>query len=291
MKSMTGYGRQTLEAHQLRIVVEVRSINNRYFNLTSRVPAQLYPYEPEIKKIVSEHISRGSIVLNIQYKDESRIPEPEVNQPLLKSYYQKVKKLAEELNLPMCTLDTLVHLPDVLEPTNETPADESAWNQVQQVLMDALRQMEQMMAREGAVLQNEILGYCQKIEQELQQVEKIAPKIAEDFHQKLRSRMLVLASQENLPFQEQDILREVALFSEKADITEEIVRFKSHLQQLRKTIPQSGAIAKTIDFLLQELIREANTIASKAGNAECSQSVVSLKSWIEKIREQIQNVE
>lgn len=288
---MTGYGRQSLETEKLQIIVEIRSVNNRYFNLTSRISSSLYPYEPEIKKIIAEHISRGSIVVNIQCQDESQVTNAQMNLSLLRNYHQKIKALSEEFGLPNCTLDTLIHLPGVIEQTNEKPIDESIWNQVRQVLLLAIEQIEKMMLKEGEELQKEILVYCQNIEQELQQIEKIAPKIADDFHQKLRTRMLTLASQENLPFQEQDIIREVALFSEKADITEEIVRLKSHIQQTRKLLSQVGTVAKTIDFLLQEMIRESNTIASKAGNADCAQSVVLLKSWVEKIREQIQNVE
>ncbi len=292
MKSMTGYGRQTWEGENKHIIVEIRSVNSRYFSLNSRLSSPLLPYENEIKKIVNEYISRGTISLFIQYNDESKIPEASINNNLIQDYYKKIQKLELPISLlETLQLNTLLNLPGVLETEAEEILDECSWGQVREILKQALAQIEQMMKQEGEHLKIEILEYCKEIEQNIQSIEKLAPRISEEFHQKLRSRMLNLASQEHFSFKEEDILKEVAIFSEKADITEEIVRFKSHLNQLNKILLQNGPIAKTVDFILQEMVREITTMSNKSNNAECSQLVVSLKSSIEKIREQIQNVE
>ncbi len=295
MKSMTGYGRSVLDREHLHISVEIRCVNSRYFSLSSKISPILFPYEPEIKKILNEKLTRGTITLTIVHRNEAEpIDVDVINTNLLRQYFQKLTALTLELGMDRVRLDTLLHLPGVLESETgleESCLSQSAWNDIRQVLQDALNQMESMMLREGDHLQKEIEWYCKEIEHHIQNIEKLVPSISTDFHQKLSSRMQILSVENHFPLPQEDILKEVALFAEKADITEEIVRLKSHLVQLANNIHESGPIAKKIEFILQEMVREANTISSKASHAECSQLVVALKSSVEKIREQIQNVE
>ena len=290
MKSMTGYGRAMWESGNRRIEIELRSVNGRLFKLSSKLPQDLLPYEMDMKKILSEKISRGSVYITAHYNEEGLL-QHQVNKALLMNYFKEFSSIAKELNISAPSMDTLLNSPGIWEEQPKTNISNDLWKNFQQVLEEALENLQQMRIREGEHLQKVILQYCNEIGDILKKVEALAPEIVANFQERLKNRLMELSNQENFHYSKEDILREVAIFSDRADISEEIYRLKSHLSQFYKILEKDEAVGKPLEFLTQEMIREINTIASKSNNAECSQLVVQTKATIEKIREQIQNVE
>jgi uncharacterized protein (TIGR00255 family) len=290
MKSMTGYGRRVWENGLIHVEAEVRCVNGRYFSLSSKLPQELASHESEIKQMIGQKISRGSVFLTVSYKDDT-LPDSEVNEVLLSHYYQRLKSVAEKLNTLPPTFDALLHLPGVVDTLLKPCLNEQKWQQVCEVIRGALHDMEAMREREGNKLGEEICGYWQEIQTNIETVAKQAPTIVASYRDRLKKRLRELAQEESFHYTDEDILREVALFTDRVDISEEISRSTSHLKQIRELLAQDEPLGKTLEFLLQEIVREANTITAKANDAECSRCVVAIKTLVEKIREQSQNVE
>lgn len=292
MKSMTGYGRAFYETGNIYVDIEIRSVNSRFLKISLRVPQELGQYEHVIKKQIGTYISRGTLTITVNYSDESPLKNQKIDKILLKHYYKELYSIAEELQIKAPSLESLISLPEIIKQDSTSPIEEEKWNIVSKVLQEALNNMEKMRVKEGKHLKEEIEGYLQEIQTNTLEIEKIAPRINENYYNRLKSRIIELQNRENFHFSDDDIIKEVAVFSEKADISEEISRVKSHLKQFKQNIgKEEDAIGKTLEFILQEMVREVNTMASKANNSEASTLVVEIKSIIEKIREQIQNIE
>ena len=291
MKSMTGYGRADRQDNASSIDVEVRSINSRYFKLSWKLPQEMGPYENEVKKIISEHISRGAVTVNIYYTNDNTEAQGRVNRPLLRSYYRELTTLAQQLGCQTPGLEALLLLPETVAESAPQPLSSGKWLEIRQVLLQALAAFEEMRNQEGQNLAEEIVGYCQLIQENIDKIEDLVPTIQQNYYERLKKKMLEFAALENFKFTQEDILKEVALFAEKADVCEELARLKSHLSQFRSKLSATQPVGKTLDFILQEMVREVNTISAKVNNAHCSNMVVELKSCIEKIKEQVQNIE
>lgn len=289
MKSMTGYGRAVSESGALRIEVEIRTVNGRLFKFSAKIPQELNAYEAAIKKRIANKITRGSVYVSLVYEDNSTATNL-VNRELLFRYYKEMQEIATALSSQPPALDALLNLPGVLEPALSI-ITEGKWLQVQDVLDKALAKVEHMRKEEGAALSSEIVQYCKEIEQYTENLATLAPKIALNYHERLKQRLLDLSNQENFQYSQDDILREVAIFSDRIDISEEISRLQSHTRQFVEFAATDQAVGKTLEFLLQEIVRESNTISAKSNNADCSKIVVSIKAAVEKIREQLQNIE
>lgn len=290
MKSMTGYGQASWNDDKHNIEVEIRSVNGRFFKFSSRIPQEYNSREIEIKGLVANKISRGTVSISIEY---SSIQETSVkiNSEILKKHYSTLKEVSSELEITPPRIEALLSLPEVVIPISEKGISDKIWEKTQELVDKSLDQVVDMREKEGQLLVAELNGFCEKIRFLAKEIEACTPKIIEDFKQRVQLRMQQFLEKENINFSEQDILKELSIFSEKVDINEELSRLQSHVLQFEEKLLKKEPIGKTLEFLTQEMLRETNTIAAKANNASCSQNVVQIKTYLEKIREQIQNVE
>jgi uncharacterized protein (TIGR00255 family) len=293
MLSMTGYGRAEALIEGRRWIIEIKSLNHRYIEIITRLPNVLTSLEVDIKKRVGERIFRGRIEISIQADAESG-PDNGVqyslNLPLLRNYYSLMTKIKEELNLKdEIEMKTLVRFKEIFVPS-ETRFDPAvAWGGLQKTLDEALEALIRMRQVEGEVLKKDFLARLNALKRFIASTKARAPRTVLEYKQRLQDRIRELA--EGLEIDPVRLSQEVALLAEKSDITEEIVRFESHIGQVEKLLQGSDAIGRKLDFLLQEMGREVNTIGSKSSDIAIAQDVIELKSELAKLREQAQNVE
>jgi len=291
LKSMTGYGRVKTENERREIAVEIRSVNHRYLDLNIKVP-RLYAYlEDPVKKALTASLARGKvdIYVNIREKDGSDV-KISLNEPVADAYMNAIKALADKYGIPQAvtSLD-LVKLPDVLSVDKEEADAEQLIKEVLEVVDAALAEYNQMRTVEGERLCEDIRYRGTLIADMVDQVEQRSPSSVEEYRTRLAARMQELL--EGADPDPQRILNEAALFADKVSVTEEIVRLRSHLKQLDSLLQSPVAVGRKLDFLVQEMNRETNTIGSKANDYAIAKIVVDQKAEIEKIREQIQNLE
>ena len=291
VKSMTGYGRAEETAAGCAITVELRSVNNRYLDCGVRIP-RLYLFAEEgVKARVKESISRGKVdvfvTLDSAGADRVRVS---VNKPAADGYYTALKQLAEDYGLAEgISVSVLAHFPEVLLAQREEEDVEQMAQAICSVLDRALADFDAMRTREGEKLQADILSRAAAIEAKVALVEARSPQTAAEYRARLEARMSEVLS--NVQLDPARILTEAAIFADKVAVDEETVRLRSHIGQLRELLAQGGAVGRKLDFLIQEFNREANTIGSKCSDLEISRLVVDMKAEIEKIREQVQNLE
>lgn len=291
LSSMTGYGRVKSETAQQEITVEIRSVNHRYLDLNIKVP-RIYGFlEDKIKPALNAQLVRGKVdvFVSVRAKDGADI-KISPNMAVLDGYMSALRSISERFGVPceVSALD-LARLPDALASEKEEADQEELTAGVLDVLEQVLAEHSAMRRREGEVLCRDILARAELIAALVDTIEKRSPESVEEYRQRLAVRMAELLDGSEL--QEQRILSEAAVFADKVAVTEEIVRLRSHLAQLKAMVTGEKAVGRKLDFLVQELNREANTIGSKANDYEIAKTVVELKAEIEKIREQIQNLE
>ncbi len=306
--SMTGFGSASTDDHGISCAVEVRSVNNRFFKATIKLPDKLTNLEPAIDRILRETVIRGSIVLAISVRDHASPTSVVINDAVLKTYLDKIKSLPAALGVP-ATVDLagLLLLPGVIE-AGEDSAQYLATHEdlVLRLVKQAFEKLNDMRRREGAALWTDLRRHIDLIRAALAQIALAAPAVARTYHERLRSRVNQMVSDAKLSLSDQDLLKEVALFADRADISEEIHRLGGHLDQFVSVCeqPNSGnagnsaaAVApsagdgRKLDFIAQEMLREANTIASKANDVSIARLTVDIKSAIDRIKEQVQNAE
>lgn len=291
LSSMTGYGRVKAETEQQEITVEIRSVNHRYLDLNIKVP-RIYGFlEDKIKQVLTAQLVRGKVdvFVSVRAKDGADI-KISPNMAVLDGYMAALHGIAERFGVP-CEVNALdlARLPDALASEKEEADQEVLTAGVLEVLGQALAEHSAMRRREGEALCQDILKRAGLIAEMVDIIEKRSPESVEEYRQRLAARMAELLDGSEL--QEQRILSEAAVFADKVAVTEELVRLRSHLVQLESMVTGNKAVGRKLDFLVQELNREANTIGSKANDYEIAKTVVDLKAEIEKIREQIQNLE
>ena len=291
LKSMTGYGRVKAENERREITVEIRSVNHRYLDLNIKVP-RLYAYlEDPVKKTLTAGLARGKVdvYVSIREKDGSDV-KISLNEPVADAYMNAIKALSDKYGIPQSvTALDLIRLSDVLSVDKEEADAEQLIGEVQEVLKAALAEYDQMRITEGERLCEDIRYRGQLIADMVNQVEQRSPNSVEEYRARLAVRMQELL--EGTDPDPQRILNEAALFADKVSVTEEIVRLRSHLKQLDTLLQSPVAVGRKLDFLVQEMNRETNTIGSKANDYAIAKIVVDQKAEIEKIREQIQNLE
>ena len=294
IRSMTGYGRAEAVLGGRKYVVEIKSLNHRYLELSLRIPANLLPLEMEIKKKINEHLIRGKIDITIRRETYSGIEGSrllEVNLPLVKNYYDLLIQLKDLFNLKEdITLDMMAGLKDVFIPL-ETLEDEITvlWEGLAGVLSNALAALIDMRQKEGEVLGQDLKARLYLINEHLDEIDARAPQIVLEYQKRLVARIRELM--DGMVIDESRLSQEVAIMAEKSDITEEIVRFRSHIKQFFEMLKSPEAMGRKVDFLIQEMNREVNTIGSKSNDAEISCHVIEIKSELAKLREQVQNLE
>ena len=291
IKSMTGYGRQKGENERREVQVEIKSVNHRYLDLNVKVP-RIYSFlEEPIKTAVSAAVARGKvdIYLSITAKEGGDV-KVSPNLALAGEYLRALEQVRDTYSLKDdISVMELAHMPDLLTVAREEPDAEEVKTQVLEVLGRALEEYNAMRRTEGERLCEDIARRGQEIGKMVDQVEQRSPQSVEEYRQKIAQRMTEILGDSDIA--EQRILAEAALFADKVSVTEEVVRLRSHLSQLQKMVQGDAPVGRKLDFLVQELNREANTIGSKANDYELAQSVIEIKAEIEKIREQIQNLE
>lgn len=291
IKSMTGYGAAKGVSGAIDITVELKSVNNRYLDCNIRLPRVYTAVEDSLKALVTRRISRGKVdvYLNVD-SSKAEFVTIQINKPVADAYMTVLRKLSEEYGLSgdVSAID-LTRFPDVLHLEKSETDTEVLFNDIRAVMTQALTDFDAMRTHEGENLSADILQRLAEIERLTLKAEECSPKSVADYRAKLENRMSeVLQSKE---IDTSRILMEAAIFADRVAISEETVRLKSHIEQLRLMLKSAEPVGRKLDFLIQELNREANTIGSKGNDAEMARIVVDLKSEIEKIREQVQNIE
>ena len=291
IKSMTGYGGAKGSAEGLSVSIELKSVNNRYLDVSVKLPRTLLFAEEPIKAAVGRHISRGKVDVFVTVDaTASDDMEVRVNEPLLRGYIEALNAAAEKYGLQNdLTLMSVCRLPDVLS-TDRREIDNSAlMSGLGEILERALCEYDAMRLREGEKLRDDVLARLDEISRLTGIVEENAPKTVAEYRARLEQKLQEVLGSTNID--ESRILTEAAIFADKIAVDEETVRLRSHLSQLRGLCEGDSPAGRKMDFLIQELNRESNTIGSKCQNADIAHVVVELKAEIEKIRQQIQNVE
>ncbi len=289
LKSMTGYGKGTATGENFTVTVDVRSVNNRNLDIHWRAPQDLAPLEIQLKKQVQAAVSRGRVDVNISFQQTGDTTY-ELNRPLIRGYLEALRTMREEFGLAGETdVATLARLPNVLLAPTTNTLSEAALQGIEAAVTQALTALVAMRAVEGYELQKELIARVDRIEKHLTVIEANAGTIADFYREKLQKRISEVL--DKAVIDETRLAQEVAYLSERCDISEEIARLKSHLAQLRELLNSDGEIGKKLDFLLQETNREANTILSKASELEICDAAIEIKTEVEKLREQANNVE
>lgn len=291
-RSMTGYGRSQRQIDGWDITIEIKAVNHRYFEFSCRTPRSCSYMEDKLKSLAQGRISRGKVDLYLQLTNIGTLCESvvRVNLELAKSYGAALQQLAGATGLPNdIGLAALSRYPDVLTLERAEVDEDALWQAVSQVTAEALDRFVQMRETEGARLRADILLRLDTVEKLTETVEAQSPQTVEAYRVRLYQKLTTLLTDRNID--DARVLTEAAIFADRVAVDEETVRLKSHLAQFRSILAQPDPIGRKLDFLTQELNREANTIGSKAQDAEIAAVVIALKSELEKIREQIQNVE
>ena len=291
VKSMTGYGRARQTLHGRDITVEVRSVNNRYLDCTVKVPRTYIFAEDAVKSRVQKAVSRGKvdvfITIDATGADETVVA---VNEPLARGYYEALTKIRDMFSLEGELTDAvLAKFPDVLTVTKAEEDLESVAGDICAVLDEALEAYNAMRAVEGVKLCEDIAGRVTTIETVVGKVEERSPQTVAAYREKLTARMQEVL--QSTTIDESRILTEAAIFADKIAVDEETVRLRSHIAQLRTMLKSDQPVGRKLDFLIQEVNRECNTIGSKCNDLTIAQDVVNMKAEVEKIREQVQNIE
>ncbi|MBS5481050.1 MAG: YicC family protein [Clostridiales bacterium] len=291
IRSMTGYGRGQQTLGGMDITVEIRSVNHRYYEYSSRLPRVYGFLDERLKSYLQKAVSRGKVDVGV-WIDTVDAPGSEVavNHALAEGYLKALHELAQTYGLrDDVSVNTLSRFPDILTVRKAAEDEEAIWEAVRQVADEALAGFVAMREREGARLREDVLARRQTILRAVEQVEARSPEIVREHMAKVEARMKELLSTATVD--EQRLLTEAALFADKTATAEETVRLRSHLDQLETLVNASEPVGRKLDFLVQEINRETNTIGSKVQDVELARVVVDVKAEIEKIREQIQNIE
>ncbi len=291
IRSMTGYGKAEVAAGGVQTTVEIRTVNHRYGEVSIKMPRLLLEFEHEVKKRVSSRLKRGKIEVFIQREDLSGTESaPVVNLALAKRYVDAFGGMQQAFGLKDdLTLSFIASQKDVVQFRAQGNGDDGGNQSLMGAIEDALDALDAMRRREGDALELDLRERRRNLAAMLDRVERRAPLVVNEYADRLRTRLAQLAADCSLD--PARVTQEIALMADRCDISEEIVRFKSHLQQFDETLVLQEPVGRKLDFIMQELNREVNTIGSKANDAEMAGFVVDLKAELEKIREQIQNIE
>ncbi|WP_311773992.1 YicC/YloC family endoribonuclease [Metabacillus litoralis] len=287
---MTGFGRASGQIDSCLLTVEMKSVNHRFLDVSLKMPKQFMSSEDKIKKLISQSVSRGRIEIYVNLEGESLVDKSiHVDWELLEQFVNSLHQIKERFSLKdEVTLNQILGLSQGIDILEESISSENVENKLLLIVEAAIKQLVEMRKIEGDQLAVDLKQRLEDISILTVELEKLAPSVVEQYRERIEKRLAEYVSGK---VDENRILTEVALFAEKADISEELTRIHSHNHQFSETLKASGPIGRKLDFLVQELNREANTIGSKANNGDIAKNVVELKSIIEKLKEQVQNIE
>ena len=292
LRSMTGFGAAQAEVQGVSYAVEARSVNNRYFKLTAKLPDMWAAAESDMEKRVRGHIQRGSVVLTVRM----RIPDDKavwrVNTAALRSYIDQLAMVEMNADPTMrIDLGSLLGLPGVCEPPATEELCQATHDGLMKLVDKALDALTAMRSLEGKALREDLLGQCDVIESNLAVVRRRSPEVVKDYQQRLTARVQELLDAGRANIDADVLAREVAIFAERSDIAEEVSRLTGHLEQFRQSADSGEPAGRKLDFIAQEMLREANTIGSKANDAEIARAVLEIKTAVDRIKEQSANAE
>ena len=291
IKSMTGFGRCEVQKDSRKFTVELKSVNHRYLDVNIRMPKKLNFFETAIRNLLKSYANRGKVDIFINYEDLSQAQVAvKYNAVLAGEYLKYLKQMEEEFGLENdIRVSTLSRYPEVFTMEEQSEDEEELWNGLKEALVGAFGQFVQTRQTEGENLKRDILAKLDRLSELTAYIEERSPQIVSEYRAKLEEKMKELLADTQI--EESRIAAEVILFADKICTDEEVVRLKSHISHMRNTLDEKDEIGRKLDFIAQEMNREANTILSKANDIEVSDYAISLKTEIEKIREQIQNIE
>ena len=292
MRSMTGFGRATAAGNDFSITVELKTVNNRFLDVNLRLSSEIQSLETAIKRTIGNRLSRGRVDVNLQYERSNEVSY-EINRPMITGYLAAMRSMKDEFDLAgEPDLNVIARLPNVVIPS-KAEAGPEFFAAIETVLNDALDDLEKMRESEGAALADELNTRLAGIESRLPAIEEESAKVASEYHERLIKRMndMLAKTASQIDIDQGRLAQEVAYLADRADISEEITRLQTHIDHFRSIMSEDKDVGKRLDFLTQELNREANTITSKTNNMAVKENALAIKSEIEKIREQVQNVE
>ncbi|MDE6834835.1 MAG: YicC family protein [Ruminococcus sp.] len=290
-KSMTGYGRAQKIISGRDILVEIRSVNHRYYEYSSRIPRAYGYIDEKLKSLLKTSVARGKVEISVTINNiEARDSDISVNKAIAEGYVNALRSVSDELGLKDdLVLSKLIKLPEIFVVQKTPENQEQIWADVSEVATEALRKFVEMRQTEGTKLKDDIISKADYILEMVSKVEELSPLTVENYRRKLYQKISEVL--EGKDIDEQRIITESAIFAEKIAVDEETVRLRSHISQLKDIFSSDEPIGRKLDFIVQEMNREVNTIGSKAQDLNITRIVVDMKAEIEKIREQIQNIE
>ena len=288
---MTGYGRGETDHNGAKFSVELNSVNRKQSDIVVNLPRDLAELEPRIRQTINENISRGRTNVLVSYHDRANgARKLALDTKLAQSYHEAMRALQKELNAPgEITIDTILQAPGVMRPSEEMLKAEDVWPAVEKALRAALAELIKMREREGKHLAKDLIHRLKTMRKELKAIRAIHPDVVK----KYRAALLERLQKSGLPIQTDDerLVKEISFFADRSDVSEELTRLESHLAQFAHHLRKNEPVGRTLEFITQEIFRELNTLGAKANDAGISQRVVACKAELEKIREQIQNLE
>lgn len=290
--SMTGFGEARLEEGQRAYHLELRSVNNRYFKATLHLPDDFAFLEPEVERLLRQHIVRGSVTLRLFVRDLSPQAAAEINPAAVRAYVTHLRPLIADD--PRLTIDlaTLLNLPGACQPRELGEVErEQKWRVLSQLVRTALEGLLRMRATEGRALAQDLAEHCERVRRSLAAIRARSPRVLEEYRDRLRTRVQQLIADSSVQLAEEELLKEVSIYAERSDISEELSRLDAHLEQFQAVMNGPEPPGRKLEFIAQEMLREANTIGSKTGDALIAREIVEIKSAVDRIKEQVQNAE
>ena len=289
---MTGFGEARATNERRVVSVEIRSVNNRHLKVSVRAPDSFLSLENDIERLIRQSVQRGTVNVSVRVDRMDGSAAGGINLDLLKSYWTQLQRLSLELHVPPPhDLAAIVTLPGVIGEERSRSLDESDWPLVQQALEQALKVFHEFRVREGQSMHDEMSSLCDTMAASTNTVAVRAPLIVSEYRTRLKSRLEDLLRESGVEVDDHALIRETAMFADRCDVTEEVSRLRAHISQFRALIDGPNSPGRKLDFLCQEMLREVNTIGSKANDTDTAHTVVEAKSALEKIRELVQNIE
>ncbi len=289
---MTGYGRGTVAGEDFVVAVDLKSVNNRFLDIHLRLSSELAALEPGIKRRIGSRISRGRLDVTITFERTSQVAY-ELNRPLISGYVKALREMQQEFSVGgELDLNVLARVPGALQPARDGLSAQMQAG-VEQALDQALDELERMREQEGATLRQEMRERLEKIETLVPKIEAAAESLVDSYRSRLQKRIAEILNRDGqlVDVDPARLAQEVAYLADRSDVSEEMVRLRSHLAQFSEALESEGEVGKMLDFLLQELNREANTTLSKSTDLSIKEAGIGIKAEVEKLREQVQNVE
>lgn len=292
--SMTGYGEAYYSEGGVSYALEIRSLNNRYLKTTIKLPEHLQFLETEVERLLRDRLGRGSVTYVMRVRNTSADAAHEVNVSALRSYIEQLGAIGKATGNDGMSFDlaTLMTMPGVCQPRAADDTAKEAWLQIIRSLTEqAIEQLLVMRRTEGSALRDDLLRHLGELRERIEFIRSRAPGVVKMYQERLRQRVDALLLDVQVTLAQEDLVREVAIYAERCDVSEEIARLGSHLDQFTTLCDSTELAGRKLDFLTQEMLREANTIASKANDTEIARQIVEVKALIDRLKEQVQNVE